>query len=330
MKYRRLGSSGLTVSVVGLGTNNFGQRIDYNQTEAVIKQAIDAGINFFDTSNTYGEGRSEEFIGKALKGSRDKVLLASKVANAVSEAPNQHGTSRKHILAQVEVSLKRLQTDYLDLYQLHFYDPNTPLEETLRTLDDLVRQGKVRYLGCCNFAAWQVAQAMGAARMLNLEPFVGVETEYNMLKRGIEKELFPCVQRYRLGILPYYPLASGFLTGKYKRGDEAPDDTRLGFFRKRADVTLTDENFAVLAQLEAFAAQRGRSLTELAVAWLLAHPEISSVIAGVSKPEQVATNIKGIDWQLTPADMEELDGVLQALAHMWHVATPHMRPFKPS
>jgi aryl-alcohol dehydrogenase-like predicted oxidoreductase len=330
MKYRRLGSSGLTVSVVGLGTNNFGQRTDYSQTEAVIKQAIDAGINFLDTSNTYGEGRSEEFIGKALKGSRDKVLLASKVANIVREGPNQHGTSRKHILEQINLSLQRLQTDYLDLYQLHFYDPHTPLEESLRTLDDLVRQGKVRYPGCCNFAAWQVAQAMGAAKTLNLEPLVCVETEYNMLKRGIEKELFPCVQHYRLGILPYYPLASGFLTGKYKRGEEAPADTRLGFIPKRADATLTEENFAVLERLEAFAVQRGRSLTELAIAWLLARPEISSVIAGVSKPEQVAANIKGIDWQLTPAEMEELDGVLQTLAHTWHVPTPHMRPFKPS
>ncbi len=330
MKYRRLGNSGLAVSVIGLGTNNFGQRSDYKQTEAVIRRAIDEGVNFIDTSNTYGGGLAEEFIGRALKGNRGKVLIASKVGNAVGEGPNQQGTSRKHILEQIEISLKRLQSDYLDLYQLHFYDPHTPLEEALRTLDDLVRQGKVRYIGCCNFAAWQVAQAMGTSKTCGLEPLVSVQNEYNMLKRSAEKELMPCARRYKLSMFPYYPLASGFLTGKYKRGEKAPADTRLGFIPQRADATLTDENFGVLERLEAFASQHGRSLTELAIAWLLAHEEVASVMAGVSKPEQVPANIKGIDWQLTPAEMGELDGVLQALAHTWHVPTPHMRPFRPS
>ncbi len=329
MKYRRLGSSGLHVSMIGLGTNNFGARIGYNETEAVIKRAIEEGVNFIDTSNTYGGGLAEEFIGKAVKGNRDKVVLASKVANAVGEGPNEHGGSRKHILQQVEISLGRLQTDYLDLYQLHFYDPRTPLEESLRTLDSLVTQGKVRYAGCCNLAAWQVAEAMGTSKALNVESFVSVQTEYNMLKRGIEKELIPCAQRYKLGILPYYPLASGFLTGKYQRGKPAAAGTRLSDFPKRAETTFTNDNFDVLEKLEAFAAQRGHSLTELAVAWLLAHDCVSSVLAGVSKPEQVSANIAGIDWQLSQEEMKQLDGVLQALAHTWHIATPHMRPFRP-
>jgi aryl-alcohol dehydrogenase-like predicted oxidoreductase len=252
MDYRRLGNSGLQVSVIGLGTNNFGVRNDYPEAERLLMQAIEAGINFIETSNTYGEGAAEAFIGKALKGRRDQVLLATKVASNMGDGPNQHGGSRKHILTQVEASLKRLQTDYLDLYQIHYYDPFTPLDETLRTMHQLVTQGKVRYVGCSNFAAWQVAEAMGVVRALDLEPLISVEPEYSMLKRAIEKELLPCCQRFNIGILPYFPLASGFLTGKYKRGQAAPVGTRLAVQRQRAEFILTDENFDVLEQLEAF------------------------------------------------------------------------------
>ncbi len=329
MEYRRLGSSGLQVSVIGLGTNNIGGRMDYKQTEKVLKQTVEEGINFIDTSNTYGNGLAEEFIGKALKGNRDKVLLATKVAGTMGEGPNQHGVSRKHIMEQVEISLRKLQTDYLDLYQIHYYDPFTPLEESLRTMDNLVTQGKVRYIGCSNFAAWQVAEAMGTAKALGLEPLVSTESEYSMLKRGIEKELLPCCRRYKLGIIPYFPLASGFLTGKYKRGKQAPKGTRLSIQHKRAGAILTDENFAVLEKLEVFVGERGRSLTELAFAWLLAHPEVSSVIAGVTRPEQITANARAADWHLSAEEMEELDGILQVLAHTWDTPTAHMQPFRP-
>jgi aryl-alcohol dehydrogenase-like predicted oxidoreductase len=334
MEYRRLGSSGLQVSVIGLGTNNMGGvliggRMDYKQTEKVLQQTLEEGINFIDTANSYSNGLAEEFIGKALKGRRDKVLLATKVASTVGEGPNQHGASRKHVMEQVEISLKRLQTDYLDLYQIHYYDPFTPLEESLRTMGNLVTQGKVRYIGCSNFAAWQVAEAMGTAKALGLEPLVSAESEYSMLKRGIEKELLPCCRRYKLGIIPYFPLASGFLTGKYKRGKQAPEGTRLAIQHKRAETILTAENFSVLEKLEDFVAERGHSLTELAFAWLLAHPEVSSVIAGVTRPEQIAANAKAADWRLSAEDMEELHGILQVLAPAWDTPTAHLQPFKP-
>jgi aryl-alcohol dehydrogenase-like predicted oxidoreductase len=329
MEYRRLGNSGLQVSVIGLGTNNFGARTAYPEAERVLRQAVEEGINFIETSNTYGGGVSEAFIGKALRGNREEVLLATKVASNIGDGPNMHGASRKHIMQQVEISLRKLQTDYLDLYQIHHYDPFTPMEESLRTMDHLVQQGKVRYIGCSNFAAWQVAEAMGIAQALGLEPLISVEPEYSMLKRSIERELLPCCQRYNIGILPYFPLASGFLTGKYRRGQQAPDGTRLSVQKQRAEAILTSENFDVLAQLEAFAAARGRPLVELAFAWLLAHPEVSSVIAGTTKPEQITANAKAADWHLTSEDMDELDGMLQALAHTWNTPTAHLRPFRP-
>ena len=329
MDYRRLGHSGLQVSVIGLGTNNFGSRLDDPAAERVVRQAVEVGINFIATSNTYGEGRAEACIGKAVHGCRAQVLLATKVASNLGDGPNMHGGSRKHILEQVDLSLRRLQTDYLDLYQIHFYDPFTPLEETLRTMDTLVQQGKVRYLGCSNFAAWQVADAMGTTRALGLEPLVSVEPEYSMLKRAIEKELLPCCTRYQLGILPYFPLASGFLTGKYRRGQPAPAGTRFAVQTQRAATILTPENFAVLEQLEAFAAARARPLVDLAFAWLLAHPQVSSVIAGATTPEQITANAKAADWHLTAAEMDELDGILRVLAPTWDTPTAHLRPFRP-
>ena len=329
MDYRRLGNSGLQVSVIGLGTNNFGARNDYPEAERLLMQAIEEGINFIETSNTYGEGAAEAFIGKALKGRRDQVLLATKVASNMGDGPNQHGGSRKHILTQVEASLKRLQTDYLDLYQIHYYDPFTPLDESLRTMHQLVTQGKVRYVGCSNFAAWQVAEAMGVVRALDLEPLISVEPEYSMLKRAIEKELLPCCQRFNIGILPYFPLASGFLTGKYKRGQAAPVGTRLAVQRQRAEFILTDENFDVLEQLEAFASARSHTMLELAFAWLLTHSQVSSVIAGATRPEQIIANAKASAWRLTAEEMDELDGVLQTLAPAWDMPTAHLRPYKP-
>ncbi|MBI4310698.1 MAG: aldo/keto reductase [Chloroflexi bacterium] len=309
MEYRRLGNSGLEVSAVGLGTNNFGGRTDYAATEMVIKQTIECGINMIDTSNSYSAGKSEEFIGKAIKGNRDKVIIATKVASAMAQGPNQRGASRKHILAEIEKSLKRLDTDYVDLYQVHFPDPATPIEETMRTLDDLVRAGKVRYIGCSNFASWQIAQAMETAKALHLEPFVSDQPEYSMLRRDVDREVVPCCRAYGLGILPFYPLASGFLTGKYKRGQAAPAGTRLAGSRQAANL-LTNANFDVLEQLENFAAERGHSMVDLAFAWLLANPVVSSVIAGATKPEQVTENARTCEWRLTPDDMKALDPVL--------------------
>ena len=329
MEYRRLGHSGLQVSVIGLGTNNFGPRLDYPAAERVVHQAIEAGITFIETSNTYGEGQAEAFIGQALRGRRSQVVLATKVASNIGDGPNMHGASRKHILEQIDRSLQRLQTDYLDLYQIHYYDPFTPLEETLRTMDQLVQQGKVRYLGCSNFAAWQLAEAMGTARALGLEPLVSVEPEYSMLKRGIERELLPCCTRYQVGVLPYFPLASGFLTGKYRRGQPPGAGTRFASQTHRAAAILTPENFDVLDQLETFAAARSRPLVELAFAWLLAHPQVSSVIAGATTPAQITANAKAADWHLSATEMAELDSILQALAHTWDTPTTHLRPFRP-
>jgi len=310
MEYRRLGNSGLEVSVVGLGTNNFGGRMDYEATERVVKQTVEVGINMIDTSNSYGNGKSEEFIGKATKGMRDKVIIATKFASAMGQGPNQRGTSRKHILAEVEKSLQRLQTDYIDVYQVHFPDQRTPIEETLRTLDDLVRQGKVRYIGCSNFAGWQIAQAMEVAKANGLEPFVSDQPEYSMLRRDVEKEVVPACRAYSMGILPFYPLASGFLTGKYKRGEAAPTGTRLAGNSRQAGNLLTSANFDVLETLENFAAERGHTMVDLAFAWLLANPLVSSVIAGATKPEQVTENAKTAGWNLTAEDMKALDGML--------------------
>lgn len=329
VKYRKLGKSGLEVSVIGLGTNNFGGvliggRMNYNETEKVLKRSIEEGINFIDTANTYGKGLAEEFLGKMLKGDRERVVLSTKVGNNRGDGPNQFGGSRKHIMQQVEISLRKLQTDYLDLYQIHYYDPFTPVEETLRVFDNLVTQGKVRYIGCSNYAAWQVAEAMGTARLLGTVPFVSVEPEYSMLKRGIERELLPCCRKYGLGIIPYFPLASGFLTGKYKRGKDVPRDTRFAVQTRRAETILTDRNFDVLEKLELFAKERGRTLTELAFAWLLAHPEVSTVIAGATSLEQVSANAKAGDWELSATEMAELDTILNVLAATWDSPTAHM------
>lgn len=310
MEYRRLGSSGLQVSVVGLGTNNFGTRMEEKPSIEVVRQAVDLGINFIDTSNSYGKTLSEQYIGKAMKGIRDKVLVATKVFSRVGEGPNQEGASRLQIMREVENSLMRLETDYIDLYQIHFWDADTPIEETVRALDDLVRQGKVRYIGCSNFAAWQVCEAVWTSRTLHRESFVSVQLNWSMLNREIERELVPFCQAYNLGIIPFFPLASGFLTGKYRRGEPVPEGTRMYTSERSRSRNLTDRNFDVLERLEPFAAERGRPMVDLALAWLLYNPLVSSVIAGASNPEQLAANAKAADWHLTAEEMEELDGIL--------------------
>ncbi len=310
MEYRQLGNSGLKVSVVGLGCNNFGGRMDAEGTELVINRCIEEDVILFDTANMYGGGLSEEYMGKALKGKRHQVLLATKAGMSVGDGPNRSGTSRKHLMEEVETSLRKLQTDYIDLYQIHRYDPNTSAEETMRTLDDMVRQGKVRYIGCSNYSAWQMVEAAAVTNALNLEPFVSSQPEYSMIKREVEKEDGPTAARLGMGILPYFPLASGFLTGKYKRNQQAPEGTRLAGNAQRAQDTLTDRNFDLLETLEEFAAERGRTMVELAIAWLLANPAVSSVISGATKPEQVTANAKAADWHLSQEEKAHLDSIL--------------------
>ncbi len=309
MLYRHLGNSGLEVSEIGIGTNNFGGRMDYRQTQAVVHAALDEGINLLDTADIYSAGVSERYIGRALAGgTRHKALIATKFGMKWADGPHGQGGSRQRIIEAVNGSLERLQTDYIDLYQIHRWDPVTPIEETLRALDSLVRDGKVRYLGCSNFAAWQVAESAWTARTCSLTPFVSAQPEYSLIQRAPEAELLPACEKYGLGVLPYFPLASGVLTGKYMRGTPPPPGTRLGRgTAQAAQRWLSDRNFEVVERLTKFADSRGHTVHELAFAWLLGRKVVSSVIAGASTPEQVSQNAKAADWRMTVDDMKALD-----------------------
>jgi aryl-alcohol dehydrogenase-like predicted oxidoreductase len=310
VEYRNLGNSGLKVSVVGLGCNNFGMRIDTEQTRVVVNKALDEGINLFDTADIYGNrGGSETMLGKALGPRRHEVIVASKFGMAMGDGPFMKGASRRYIMAAAEASLKRLNTDYMDLYQIHFPDPETPQEETLGALNDLVRSGKVRYIGSSNFAGYQVADAAWISKTSGLAPYISAQNQYNLLDRRIEKDLTPACKQFGVGILPYFPLASGFLTGKYKRGEEPSKDTRLGAMGSMAKSALTDSNFATLEKLQEFARGHGHSVLELAIGWLAAMPQVSSVIAGATKPEQVTANVKGGDWKLSAEELAEVDKI---------------------
>ena len=306
MEYRNLGTSGLKVSAVGLGCNNFGMRIDADQTNAVVHAALDAGINFFDTADVYGGTQSEVFLGQALKGiDRDSVVIATKFAMPLGEG--RRGASRRYIMSAVEASLKRLGMDHIDLYQQHAPDPDTPIEETLRALDDLIQAGKVRYIGNSNFNGWQLADADWTARSAGLNRFVSAQNLYNLLDRRLEREVLPACERFGLGMLPYFPLASGLLTGKYNRGQSAPEDTRLAGERGRA--ALTDANFDVVEKLDGFARERGHTLLTLAMSWLACNPVVASVIAGATRVEQVQSNVEAAGWQLTPDELSEVAGL---------------------
>ncbi len=309
MEYRQLGRSGVRVSAIGLGANQFGGKVDQAGVDAIIGGAIELGINFIDTADVYTGGRSEETLGVALKGRWDKVVLATKVRTKMGDGPNDQGASRYHIVNGVEASLRRLQSDHIDLYQIHSWDATTPIEETLRALDDLVRAGKVRYVGASNFAAWQLARANLLAELRGWSPFVTIQPHYHMLERGIELELLPYCAAYEVGILPYFPLAGGFLTGKYRRGAPPPAGSR-GETSPYVQKYLTDANYAVVERLEAWASERGHSLGELAHAWLLAHPQVSSVISGATRLEQVQANAKAVDWRLSGDELAEVNGLL--------------------
>ncbi len=310
MEYRHLGRSGLQVSVVGLGCNNFGMRCDFDQSKAVVNQALEAGITLFDTADVYGgQGRSEEFLGKLLKGHRQDVVIATKFGMKMGEGPHKSGGSRKYIMSAVEDSLRRLDTDYIDLYQMHRPDPETPIEETLRALDDLVRSGKVRYIGNSNYAGWQAAEAHYVARQANLTPFISAQNEYNLLDRRIEAELVPACNAYGLQVLPFFPLASGFLTGKYRQGQDLPAGTRLANAGPMAARVLTDKNYEMLGKLEAFADARGKTMLDLAIGWLASLSHVGSVIAGATKPEQIDQNVAAGAWRLTAEELAEVDAI---------------------
>jgi aryl-alcohol dehydrogenase-like predicted oxidoreductase len=312
MEYRNLGRSGLQVSTVGLGCNNFGMRIDMEATQAVVDKAIDLGVNLFDTADVYGgAGKSEEFLGKALGARRHDVVVATKFGMQMGQGPYKSGASRKYIVAACEASLRRLGTDYIDLYQLHTPDPKTPIDETLRALDDLVRDGKVRYIGNSNFAGWQIAEAHLKAEAAGGAAFISAQNEYSLLSRGVEAEVAPACQNFGLGLLPYFPLASGMLTGKYARGEEAPPGTRFGeWFRGPYGArTLNDRNFDIVDKLSAYAGERGHTLLDAAMSWLACKPFVGSVIAGATKPEQLEQNVNAGSWKLTAEEMAAIDAI---------------------
>jgi aryl-alcohol dehydrogenase-like predicted oxidoreductase len=316
MEYRVLGTSGLKVSEVSLGGDTFGREIDEQATASVISHAIGLGINYIDTADVYGRGggRSEEFIGKALKGRRSAMIVATKFGVAVGEGNQQFASkeglgARAYVMKSVDASLKRLNTDYIDLYQFHRPDPTTPMEETLRAMDDLVKAGKVRFIGGSNLPAWELCEALWISRSAGLQSFATVQPRYNLIDRHCEEELVPCCESYGIGVIPWYPLAGGFLTGKYRRGAVLPGGTR---FQSNPDMyawLLSDSNFDRLEKLDVFARERGHTVAELAIAWLVSHPWISTVIAGVTRPEQVSANVSAAGWKLTAGEMKEIDRI---------------------
>ena len=310
MEYRRIGNSGLKVSAMGMGGNNFGMRADEEASIKVINHALEIGITYFDTAVLYTQGKSEEILGKALKGKRSQVILATKFGHARTLAPNELGGSRRHIMKAIDESLRRLNTDYIDLYYMHHPDLETPIEETLRALDDVVRAGKIRYIGCSNFGGWQLAEALLTSKINNLASFIAIQSRYNMLDRSVEREVTPCCEAHNIGFIPWGPLASGFLTGKYRRGQEIAAGMRLEKAAPIYSDIVSDENFDKVAKLEAFAKERGHSVGELAIAWLLSHPWLASVIAGAMSPEQLSANVAAADWKLTEDEVAQIDELI--------------------
>ncbi|WP_036373079.1 aldo/keto reductase [Micromonospora sp. ATCC 39149] len=314
MTYRRLGDSGLVVSVVGVGCNNFGRKLDLDGTRAVVDAALDAGITLFDTADIYGEpqGTSEELLGQALKGRRDEVVLATKFGmdmHGLNGADFGARGSRRYIARAVEASLRRLGTDHIDLYQMHEPDPSTPIDETLAALDDLVRAGKVRYLGNSNFAGWQIADADWVSSSSGRARFVSAQNHYSLLERGVEAEVIPACERFGLGMLPFFPLANGLLTGKYKRGEAAPTGSRLSGGGRYAE-RLAAAPWDTIEAVEAYAAERGLTMLQVAIGGLAARPAVASVIAGATTPEQVRANAEAGTWQPGDDDLDALDAVL--------------------
>ncbi|HEX9462052.1 MAG TPA: aldo/keto reductase [Alphaproteobacteria bacterium] len=309
METRKLGKAGPAVSIIGLGCNNFGGRIDLEASRQVVHKALDAGITLFDTADVYGEDcGSEKALGKILGPRRKDIVLATKFGMPIQKG-GKLDASRGYVVSAVEASLKRLNTDWIDLYQLHRPDPATPIEETLRALDDLVRQGKVRYIGCSNLPAAQVAEAEETSKRLGISAFVSCQDEYSLVVRDIERELIPTIEKYGMGLLPFFPLASGLLSGKYRRDQKPEKGTRLSYMQNHADKYMTAANWAKVEKLRGFADARGHSLLDLAFAWLLSRPTLASVIAGATKPEQVEANVHAAGWTLTLAEIRQIDDI---------------------
>ncbi len=312
MEYRNLGRSGLKVPIVGVGCINFGGKSDQAESQAVVNKALDLGVTFFDTANVYGsQGMSEEYLGKALGSQRKDVMIATKFSGPMSDNPYDRGGSRHNIMRAVEASLKRLNTDYIDLYQMHGPDQATPIDETLRALDDLVRQGKVRYIGSSNYAGWLLVNAQWTAHTNNLTPFASAQNRYSVLNRTLEKELVPAAEQHGVGILPFFPLESGMLTGKYERGQTPPTGSRMAFgiWETRASAFLNDRHFDMVDQLTPLCEKHGHSLLDLAMGWLAAKPYISCIIAGVTTPEQLEQNVAAAAWRPSPEEAEAIDEI---------------------
>jgi len=302
MRARLLGEGGPEVSVVGLGTNNFGRRCDYEQTLAVIDAALDAGVTLLDTADIYGQGTSEEYIGRALEGRRDRVVIATKFGSEMDERPEERRGNPDYIQWAVEGSLRRLRTDVIDVYQMHEPDPLTPIEETLGALNDLVADGKVRWIGSSNFSADQIEAAEEISRGAGFHRFVSAQNEYSIVEREVEDAVLPTSEKLEIGFLPYFPLASGLLTGKYRRGEEATEGRLAG-------RVIPDERWGRVEALERYAAERGVSLLKVAVGGLLAMPAVTSVIAGATQPEQVRANVDAGAWEPTAEDLAALNAL---------------------
>ena len=318
MEYRQLGPAGVRVSVIGLGTNRFGAKVmPQDEVNRVVAAAQDLGINFIDSADIYPAqgglrtpGRSEKTLGKALRGRWNKFVVATKFVITIGDGTNDRGASRYHMMNQVERSLRRLKNDYIDLYYVHRWDPQTPVEETLRGLDDLVRMGKIRYIGCSDFAAWQLARANAIAELRGWSAFVAIQSEYHLLERYVEREVLPYCQAHNVGFVPYYPLAGGFLTGKYQRGKPAPEGSR-GEFSSQVQQYMQSTHYDTVDRLQSWAESRGHGLNELAQAWLLAQPQVSSVITGATRLEHLLANVKAVEWTLTAEEVAEVNALLE-------------------
>ena len=318
MEYRQLGPAGVRVSVIGLGTNRFGAKVmPQDEVNRVVAAAQDLGINFIDSADIYPAqgglrtpGRSEKTLGKALRGRWNKFVVATKFVITIGDGTNDRGASRYHMMNQVERSLRRLKNDYIDLYYVHRWDPRTPVEETLRGLDDLVRMGKVRYVGCSDFAAWQLARANAIAELRGWSAFVAIQSEYHLLERYVEREVLPYCQAHNVGFVPYYPLAGGFLTGKYQRGKPAPEGSR-GEFSSQVQQYMQSTYYDTVDRLQSWVESRGHGLNELAQAWLLAQPQVSSVITGATRLEHLLANVKAVEWTLTAEEVAEVNALLE-------------------
>lgn len=310
MQRRNLGRSGLRVSAVGLGCNNFGGRLDLEATRTVIHKALDVGVTLFDTADVYGDrGGSETLMGEVLGDSRKRIVLATKFGLPMDDSGEMQGGSRRYVFAAIDASLRRLKTDWIDLYQFHRPDPHTPVEETLRALEDLSRAGKIRYYGCSNLPAWEVVEAQWTAKSLGLAGFVSCQDEYSLLMRDADRDLIPAMRQHGLGLLPYFPLASGLLTGKYRRNRPMPKQARLTETQRLADRYLTEKNWAMSEKLIDLAEANGMSPLDLAIGWLLARDPVASVIAGATKPAQIEQNAAASAVTLPSDLMAEIDGL---------------------